>query len=94
MSTSDYSRLEDTKRAANARTRAKKLAELTAKEEATFTEFLRDALASPKLNEWEKDFTESLRKLHNKGIVRRLPQLSDRQRAMIAKIQVKIYAAG
>lgn len=90
----DYKRLSDPEYRREYEERKAVLAAEIAKEEASYAELVKDAVASPKLNDWESNFIHNLLNSMRIGAITRLADLSDKQREVLKKIERKIYAVG
>jgi hypothetical protein len=64
------------------------------KEEKEYSEFITDAVACPKLNDWERRFIASLHAGYSRKMVTRFEELSSKQAAIAKSIKRKIYAVG
>jgi hypothetical protein len=64
------------------------------KEEKEYSEFITDAVSSPKLNDWERTFIASLHAGYSRKMVTRFEELSSKQAVIARRIRTKIYAVG
>lgn len=90
----DYKLLSDPDYRANYEQRRKELEEKIEKEEADFAKRLQDCNNSPRLTDWERSFITSLLTGFKTNIATRFDDLSERQQAVLKKIERKVHAAG